>query len=157
MSAGFRITALEASLFAPLFSLSGEELERRNVRRMTADASPGFPCRVSLQDAAVGEEVLLLSFEHHAAASPYRASGPIYVRTNAVTAVPKQNEVPNMLRHRRLSLRAYDAAGMMQEACVTEGAVIEQDILRLFGDRAVAYLHVHNAGPGCFNCSVHRT
>lgn len=157
MSAGFRITALEASLFAPLFSLSGEELERRNVRRMTADASPGFPCRVSLQDAAVGEEVLLLPFEHHAAASPYRASGPIYVRTNAVTAVPKQNEVPLMLRHRRLSLRAYDAAGLMTDACVTEGAVVEQDILRMFGDPAVEYLHVHNAGPGCFNCSVHRT
>lgn len=156
MSAGFRFTALEASLFVPLFSLSDEELERRNVRRMTADAFPGFPCRVSLQDAAVGEQVLLLPFEHHAAASPYRSSGPIYVRTNAVTAVPEKNEVPVMFRHRRLSLRSYDAAGMMTEACVTEGAVLEQDILRLFGRSAVENLHVHNAGPGCFNCSVRR-
>jgi hypothetical protein len=32
----------------------------------------GFPCRVSLVDAEIGESVLLVNYEHLPAASPYR-------------------------------------------------------------------------------------
>jgi hypothetical protein len=123
---------------------------------MVADEKPGFPCRVSLVDAEPGEEVILVPFTHHDVGSPYRASGPIFVRVNAQTARPEVNEIPVLLRSRLLSLRAYDAAAMMVAAEVVEGKELEQHISRLFSDKRVEYLQVHNARPGCYNCEVRR-
>ncbi len=125
-------------------------------RWLQADASPGFPCRVSLRDADVGERVLALHFEHHAVDSPYRASGPIFVRADAQTASPAVNEIPGMLTHRLLSVRAYDSNAMMVAAQTTPGTELADVLHRLLEDAGVCYLHIHNAGPGCFNCAVER-
>ena len=152
----FQVAALPAEMFAPLATLSPAELEARGVRRVVADSKPGFPCRVSLRDAEPGEPLWLLHHVHHDVPGPYRASGPIYVREHAVTAAPAPGEVPGMLRHRLLSLRAYDASGMLLAAELCEGAVLEPAVTRLFEDAGVAYLHVHNAKPGCFNCRIDR-
>ncbi|HYJ36461.1 MAG TPA: DUF1203 domain-containing protein, partial [Rhizomicrobium sp.] len=76
----FRYTGLDAGQFLSLFALSDAELAARGIQRVTADKKPGFPCRVSLEDAAPGETLLLLPFEQQPAASPYRSSGPIFVR-----------------------------------------------------------------------------
>ncbi len=126
------------------------------MRRMIADEKPGFPCRVSLADAEVGETVLLLPFVHHDVASPYRASGPIFVRRGAATAMPAVGEIPLMFRHRLLSVRAYDAGGMMVGAEVVKGSELEPSIGHLFARERVNYLHIHNASPGCYNCRVVR-
>ena len=66
----FRIEGLAPDSFQPLFSLDDEALAGRGMRRQVADHKPGFPCRVSLEDAEPGEEVLLLNYEHHPADSP---------------------------------------------------------------------------------------
>jgi hypothetical protein len=85
----FQLLGLDPSNFEALFDLDDAQLRRARNPAPVADQSPGFPCRVSLEDAEVGEEVLLLAFEHMAVDSPYRASGPIYVRrARARTAVP---------------------------------------------------------------------
>ena len=156
MQPSFRLVALPHEPFAPLFKLSDDELAARNARRMIVDAKPGFPCRVSLADAEPGETVLLLPHAHHAAASPYRGEGPIFVREDARTVHPAPGEIPPMFRHRLLSVRAYDADGMMREAEVAKGDALESVILRLFADPLIAFLHLHNAGPGCYNCAVLR-
>ncbi|MGH7543490.1 MAG: DUF1203 domain-containing protein [Gemmatimonadota bacterium] len=152
----FRFIALPAERFAPLFGQSDAELEEIGARRMVVHEKSGFPCRVSLEDAAVGETVILTPFVHHDVASPYRASGPIFVRSGARTAAPSAGEVPEMFRHRKLSVRAYDAAGMMVSAEVVNGGDLEAPVRRLFADDVVSYLHIHNAGPGCYNCRVER-
>jgi hypothetical protein len=61
-----------------------------------------------------------------------------------------------MFRHRLLSVRAYDQAAMMREAKVVEGRALEETIRELLRESEVAYLHLHNAAPGCFNCVVQR-
>lgn len=152
----FRIHALSAAQFQPLFSLSDEELAARDIRRVIADGRPAFPCRISLRDAAEGERLLLLPYLHHDVATPYRASGPIYVREDASEATPAADEVPEQLRRRVLSVRAYDAAGMMQVAEVVDGRELEAAIARAFALEQVAYLHVHNAKPGCYACRITR-
>lgn len=152
----FQIQALPDTAFTHLFDLSDQELQQRGASRMTVDRKPGFPCRISLQDAEVGEAVLLLHYQHHQTDAPYRAGGPIFVRRNAPTAQPQVNEIPQMLRHRLLSVRAYNAAGWMLQAIVVEGTQLEETIQQLFGDPAIQYLHIHNAKPGCYNCSVVR-
>lgn len=152
----FRVTALPSTGFEALFGRPDAELAARGARRVVADAKPGYPCRVSLVDAAPGETLLLLHFHHHDVATPYRSSGPIYVRERATTATPTPGEVPELLRLRLLSLRAYDREGMLLDAEVTEGRALETAVERLFANRDVAYLHIHNARPGCYSCRIDR-
>ena len=152
----FQVVALPAEAFGELFAMPDDDLRERRGRRMVVDHKPGFPCRVSLADAEIGEEVILVDYTHHDADSPYRASGPIFVRANAETAKLEINEIPAMLSTRLLSVRAYDERGMMRDAEVVEGADLEESIRAFFANERVAYLHVHNAQPGCFNCRVER-
>ena len=142
--------------FSSLLTLSDQELAKLGVRRMVAEEKPGYPCRVSLVDAEVGEEVLLLPFTHHDVNSPYRASGPIFVRTIAETAKLEVNEVPAMIRNRFLSIRAYDKTAMMLAADAIDGRDLEEHLSKFFSDERVEYIHIHNARPGCYNCRVDR-
>jgi uncharacterized protein DUF1203 len=155
-TAAFRIRALEVEPFAPLFALSDAELTARGIRRVVADEKPGFPCRVSLADAEVGETLLLLHHLHHDVPGPYRASGPIYVRERAVTATPAPGEVPASVRERLLSLRAYDASGTLRDCEVADGRDLEAIVSRLFADPSVRYIHAHNARAGCYNSRIDR-
>lgn len=152
----FQIHALPVEPFAADFSLDDEVLRERRIRRVVADARPAYPCRVSLQDASEGEHLLLLPYLHHDVETPYRASGPIYVREGAVRAFPDVDEVPALLRTRLLSLRAYDARGMMIGADVLPGIELASGIAQLFALERSAYLHVHYAKPGCYACRVDR-
>ena len=152
----FRIHALPLELFAPLFALPDDALHAHGARRVVADGRPAYPCRVSLQDATEGERLVLLHHEHQTADTPYRAAGPIYVREDAVMATPAVDEVPELLRRRLLSLRAYDARGMMVWADVRPGADLEAGIAELFAIDRVDCLHLHYAKPGCYACRVAR-
>mgnify|MGYP001387704559 CR=1 FL=1 len=152
----FRIHALPAVPFAPLFALSDAELAARGMLRRRADAVPGYPCRVSLVDAAVGETVLLLNYEHQPAPTPYRASHAIYVREGAQQAQPAPGEVPPALARRLLSVRAFDAHHMMVAADVCEGRALAATVEALFAEPATAYLHLHHARQGCYAARVER-
>lgn len=152
----FRALGLPLSPFEPLFALSDAELAQRGIQRMVADEKPGFPCRVSLEDAEPGERVILLPFEHQPAHSPYRASGPIFVREAAREVFDRVDVVPPVLRGRMLSLRGYDAADCIVEADVVAGDTVEEAIARFFARDDVKYIHVHNAKRGCFACRIER-
>lgn len=156
MTTLFQIKALPAQALSDFFQMDNAELAKLGAIRMTADKNPGFPCRVSLEDVEVGEEVILLPYLHHQTNSPYQASGPIFVRKNAVTATPAICEIPKMLLHRLLSVRAYNKNGLMKEAAVVEGQQLNTTITQLFNNPEVEYLHIHNAKPGCYNCLVER-
>jgi hypothetical protein len=152
----FQVSGLPAAPFAPFFGLSNEELAKHGIERHTATHSPGFPCRVSLRDAEPGETLLLLNYEHLAVASPYRSRYAIYVREFAEEARVAVNEVPEVLRRRLLSLRAFDKHGTLLDADVADGREIEPLIERMLKNPEVDYLHVHNAKPGCFAARVDR-
>src|SRR5271156_2349815 len=104
----FRYVGLSPTPFAALLALDDADLTARGMRRMIADEKPGFPCRVSLEDAEPGERLILLPFEHHPAHSPYRAAGPIFVRETARATYDQSGALPPVLRSRLLSVRAYD-------------------------------------------------
>jgi hypothetical protein len=153
---GYRISGLPLADFEGLFGLDDEALKARNAARVTADSKPGFPCRVTLEDAHPGETLILLNYEHQAAATPYRSSHAIFVREAAKTEAVFENEVPPLLSGRLLSVRAFGADGMMVDADCMEGSELEPAIERLFGDSRTAYLHVPNARRGCFAARVDR-
>jgi hypothetical protein len=152
----FQLQALPEATFASYFKASPEQLRLEKAWMVMADANLGYPCRVSLRDAEIGEKLLAISHTHLATTSPYHACGPIFVREQAVQAVPATNEIPMMFRHRKLSVRAYDQQAMMIDAMVCDGNSLQQTIRALFSNESSSYLHIHNAAPGCFNCSVLR-
>lgn len=152
----FRISALDVDKFRHLFGESPESLAALGVQRMTVDSRPGFPCRITLQDADIGETVLLLNFEHQPANSPYRSSHAIFVRENATQSASVENEIPDTLKIRMLSVRSFDDAGNMVDAELTAGTDLEAVIERMFADSAADYLHVHNAARGCYAARVDR-
>ena len=153
---GFRVSALDVDHFVHLFGLDDEALSEQGIQRMIVDNKPGYPCRVSLQDAEVGETVLLMNYEHQPAPTPYRSSHAIFVREWADQAVPARNEVPEMFRLRLLSVRAFDESGMMVEADVVEGEQLESLIERMLAVESTDYLHIHNARLGCYAARVER-
>ena len=156
----FSISGLPAEPFQSYFAMSDAELHANGARRMIAtEADLGLmpPCRVSLRDAEVGETSILLHYPHHTSAtSPYRASGPIYVREGVTQTAGFVNHVPAQQRTRLLSVRAYDADGIMVDAEVAPGDELETLIGRFFARDDVAFLHAHNARRGCYSCRIDR-
>lgn len=150
----FKFVALNHQEFDHLNDLTIQELSERDIVLMTVNQFPGFPCRITLEDAEMGEEVFLINYDHHPVNSPYKASGPVFIRKNKATKAYPINVIPKMFLHRLLSLRAYDENGMMIEADVFEGHILRDKIEDFFNNEKIDYLHIHNAKPGCFNCLV---
>jgi len=152
----FQISGLDDGQFQHLFGQAPDVLARMGVQAMTVKSHPGYPCRVSLEDAGLGETVLLMNYEHLPARSPYRSSHAIFVRDGASQASVGKNRIPEMLRLRLLSVRAFNADGMMLDADVVDGHVLEPALERLFSMEPVDFLHIRNAKRGCFMARIDR-
>ncbi|WP_423604750.1 DUF1203 domain-containing protein [Sphingomonas sp. MS122] len=150
------ITGLDPTPFRHLYGLSDAELATAGAVRMIADKKPGYPCRVTLEDAEPGAAVLLVNHEHLPVDTPYRARHAIFVAEGAETPARHADAIPEQLLSRLLSVRAFDADDMMIDAEVLDGAGLETEIARMFDDPRTAYLHVHNARRGCFAARVDR-
>ena len=153
----FRISGLSAEPFRHLYGLSDAELASHGVRRYVVDESQGYPDRIEMRDAAPGETVLLINHVSQPADTPYRASHAIFVREGADETYTSVDEVPDVMRLRLLSLRAFDKDGMMLDADVVEGSEIEAVIERFFANSKVDYIHAHNAKRGCYSGRIDRT
>ncbi|WP_241236606.1 DUF1203 domain-containing protein [Xanthomonas sp. BRIP62415] len=152
----FRLTGLDPALFAHLHGLDDVALTSHHAIRVIADADHGFPCRVSLQDARAGEQLLLLPYLHQAADSPYRASGPIFVRAAAVPARLEPGAVPAAIQSRLISLRAYDHRHHLVNAEVCAGDQVAAWLHACLDDTQIAYVHLHHARQGCYACRADR-
>ncbi|KFF02012.1 DUF1203 domain-containing protein [Chryseobacterium luteum] len=152
----FKLEALNHLDFEYLNDLSETELAENHIKKMKVDKFPGFPCRITLEDAGIGEMVFLLNYDFHNVNSPYRASGPVFLRANQLTKTYAQNEIPVMFNHRLLSIRGYSKDAMMVVADVSEGKFLKDKLLQILENPNIEYIHLHNAKPGCFNCTVKR-
>ena len=152
----FRISGLSAEPFRHLYGLTDQELRVHGALRYVADSKPGFPDRIEMRDADIGQRLLLLNHVCQPADSPYRASHAIFIREGAEQTYDRIDQVPQVMRTRLLSLRAYDACGMMLDADVIDGGSVEAIIARFFGNGAVAYIHAHNAKRGCYSGRIDR-
>jgi len=151
----FRVLGLSPDQFRPFFAMSDAQLQQLGARRVIAD-NPSMPCRVSMEHAEPGEELLLLNFEHQPANTPYRATHAIYVRKVAAQAFDVVDIVPEVLASRLLAVRAFDAQHMMIDAEVCEGTHASEMFERFLDNSQVSYLQVHNARRGCYAARVVR-
>ncbi|WP_124359083.1 DUF1203 domain-containing protein [Pseudomonas orientalis] len=152
----FRISGLSPEPFRALFGLSDHELASLNIKRYRVDSRPGFPDRIEMKEAEIGQSVLLLNHVCQPADTPYRAAHAIFIREGASHQYSAVDEVPESVRIRLLSLRAYSKGAMMLDAEVVEGEAVEREITRLFANPEVSYIHVHNAKRGCYSCRIDR-
>jgi hypothetical protein len=93
----YRIEGLRYDQFQPLFDLTDEQLAAQGARRVTADSPTGYPCRVSLEDAGPGEELVLLNYVSHDVDGPFRTTYGIFVRKNAAGSARYTDETPEYL------------------------------------------------------------
>jgi hypothetical protein len=152
----FRISGLPVEPFLPLFGLSDSELAARGAKRIVADAKPGYPDRIELRDADPSEAVILVNYEHQSADTPYRSRHAIFVLEGADAAYDRVGEIPEVLRPRQISLRAFDERHMMVDADLCDGHDVESAIERLFAMPEASYLHAHYAKRGCYAALIGR-
>ena len=152
----YRISGIDPAPYRHLNGLSDDELDAQGVLRLEVTNKPGFPCRVSLVDCKVGEHVLLVNHVSHDVSNPYRATHAIFVAEGAQEVGEFVDELPPALRCRILSLRGFDARGMMVDAILTQAGEADAGIRRLFENPSIAAIHAHNAARGCFAAKIRR-
>lgn len=152
----YKITGLSPAAHAHLFEMDDVQLARINARRVTAAASKGFPCRVSLEDALEGEGLILFHYVSHDVATPYRSAYAIYVRENAQVAAEYIDQTPPVFEGRPIALRGFDVDGNLRNAALALPGQADAQIRELFDSAEIAYIHAHNAAHGCFSAAIER-
>jgi Protein of unknown function (DUF1203) len=153
---GYRISGISSTPFEHLYGMEDEALAEHGARRYVVDEKPGFPDRVCLRDAEIGEAVLLVNYTHQPTQTPYRSNHAIFVLEGAKETASVVDAVPEVLQCRTLSLRAFDEEGWMLDADIVEGREAEGLIRKFFSNPQVAYIHAHNARRGCFAARIDR-
>lgn len=153
----YRIEGLARAPFEPLFALPDAALADRGARRVVADRKPGFPCRISLEDAEIGERLILVNHVSQEAATPYRASHAIYVRELSAEPALFVDRLPAVLEGRPLSLRGFDRDGMLRGALLAMPGEADAKIRELFERPEIETIHAHNAAHGCFAAKIERS
>ena len=151
----FRIRGLSPETFRPYFEMSRDELRAVGALRHAVE-EPGLPCRVSLEHASIGDEILLVNFEHQPGHTPYRSRHAIYVSRGAARAYDEIDRVPETILTRLVAVRAFDADDMMIDADVVEGVDAAALFEKMLANPAASYLQVHNARRGCYAARVER-
>lgn len=152
----YRITGLSPKTFETLIGQDDEALAAQGAVRVTATSKPGYPCRISLEDAELGETLILLNHVSHDVATPYRSSYAVYVREAAQSVGDYVDAVPPVFEGRPLGLRGFDADGMLKTGALALPGQADAKIREVFANPDIAYIHAHNAAHGCFAAKVDR-
>lgn len=152
----YRIEGLAPEGFAELFALDDVTLAARNARRVVAESPHGYPCRVTLEDAGEGETLILLNHVSHDVPTPFRTAYAIYVREDATVPAVYEDEVPELLAKRTLSLRGFNAEGMLKGALIALPGEADSRIRELLERPEISSVHAHNAAYGCFLAKIER-
>jgi hypothetical protein len=152
----FRIRGLDPAAFSDFRAMDELSLEAMGSRRYVINEANAAPCRITLEDAEIGETVLLLGWHHQKALTPYNQNGPIFVRQDAETAWDSLAAIPPSLERRLLSVRGFDRNGYMIDAEIVEGPRLTEQIATFWANDQILYLQAHFARRGCFAATIKR-
>jgi hypothetical protein len=141
---------------AERFRQTGQDDGGNSLRLVRADS--GSPCRHCLQDAAAGDGLLLGSYHFGNPQGIYWAPSPVWVHAEPCPRFEQSDTVPEIVRNRLVSVRAYDSQDQMiyELGEVCRGTKVEAPLERALGDSRTGYVNIHTAGPGCFLCRAER-
>ncbi len=152
----YRIEGLPSDCYSHLLGMSDRELEAHHGRRVRAESKPGFPCRVTLEDAEPGESLILFNHVSHDVETPFRSAYAIYVRETAAGPACYVDEPPPVFIGRALGLRGFDSEGMLRGALLALPGEADSKIRELFDRPEIETIHAHNAAAGCFAARIVR-
>ena len=150
----YRMEGLAPEAFESLFGMMDGELAAQKAVRVIADG-PGYPCRVSLAEAAPGEELILVNHVSNDVEGPFRTAHAIYVRKGAAASA-FEDAAPLYLDTRTISLRGFDAEGMLKGGLLALPGEADAHIRELFENPEIATIHAHTATYGCFLARIER-
>ena len=147
----FTVTAIDSSTA----QICRDEIANgaRPGRRVTLN-DPGAPCRHCLRPGAVGEDMLLFTYQPFTGDGPYAVPSPIFLHADGCDPYHNRDEIPALLRTGLRAVRSYDEHHDLIDGDVVAGTDLEATFDRLLGDDHAAYLHVHSATAGCFTCRI---
>lgn len=142
----------------PIDAATATRLRAEGGVRYTADAMPGYPCRQCLQDAEIGESLILVAHDpfDEGADTAYRSSSPIFLHETSCEPPTDLSDLPKQLTVRQLSVRAFDQDAMMVDAAVIDGTSLDRTLQQFFSNGEVDQIHVHNASRGCWATTIRR-
>jgi len=116
------------------------------------------PCRHCLSESAVGAPILLGSYHFGRPIGVYWTPSPVFIHAEACRRFGQPNIVPEIVRRRLVSVRAYDADDMClyDLGDVSDGGEVDWLINRALADARTDYVNIHTARPKCFLCRVER-
>lgn len=148
----FRIVPLEAEFVARIRHTMTDDFGHS--LRVTTSTERN-PCRFTLQLAASGEELILLSYSPFTRDHPYREVGPIFIRRQGDVGYADLNQFPPELDPTKRVFRAYNVAEEIVDARVGTNEP-EALIAELFGNPIVNCIHVRSLTHGCFTFKIER-
>ena len=87
--------------------------------------------------------------------SPYAADSSVYVHRDRCAGYRPESALPEVLRERLLSLRAYTAEPHAHRHRRRSRRALELGAAdQLFAGGGTAYVFAHFAGPGCYACRI---
>jgi hypothetical protein len=149
----FRIEPIETAAVARAHARLAEG--DPTVELVVADEANSYPCRHCLEDAQLGERMLLFSHSPFEKIGPYKEFGAVFAHERRCVRASKP-QIPEQLRRRLLALRGYSADQKILAADVVQGTAIEPLIEELLQKPGVAYVHARFAKFGCFACRIER-
>ena len=147
----YRIMGLDPAAFG-----DSESLIARGAVRVTADKPDAFPCRITLDDAAPGDRLLLLNHVSADVPTPFRASHAIFIRKGAKQARQYRDEMPPFIMRRAVSLRGFDGKGMIRAASLAQPGEAEPMLRQLLDEEEILHVDIHAAAWGCFLARAER-
>lgn len=150
------VSGLPVEPYQHLYGLSDQQLAEFGVKRYVADEAPGYPDRIEMRDANIGENLLLLNHTSVPENTPYRATHAIFILEGATQTYRGENQIPEVMSSRQISLRGFDQNGMMTDAEIARGEDIERAIHRLFDNPKTTHINAHNAVRGCYSGRIER-
>ncbi|HYZ16311.1 MAG TPA: DUF1203 domain-containing protein [Candidatus Acidoferrum sp.] len=134
-------------------TMHDEHGNRLHVRVSEDDSNP---CRSCLRVTKSGSRLILFAHRPFTTDGPYAEIGPVFIHAEECAPYAETERFPADFRPRRLTFRAYDGQGEIDDATVADGADAETVLQRLFARDDVAEVHVRNPAWGCYDFRVVR-
>jgi hypothetical protein len=122
------------------------------------DRHETYPCRHCLCEAPGADGMLLLSYQTPKPKSVYGHPTAIFLCVRDCARFDQTDEVPEIVRNRHVSFRAFRSDGAMVYHAneLADGAGHDVAIRRIFAREDVAFINAHTAKAGCMLCHIER-
>ena len=122
------------------------------------DLDRTYPCRHCLREASARSGMLLLSYQTSKPRSVYGQPTAIFMCAGACDRFETPDTIPDIVRNRLVSFRAFRGDGMMIYDAneIVDGGDYDGAVRRIFSRDDIAFINAHTAKAGCMLCHIER-